>query len=538
MGSYAYYVGDQTVPKDKLPELTQRMMKLLEQGGFMNTETVSLYGRDIQLLSPLKPDKEQCVVFYYNYFQDTEWEPACYDTSTGHLSSNKIFRSFFRDVIEAAYVLLEFYTEEFGITTIDNSLLPEAWRAIGWINYLFDVSYTDSRLNDPWKNHRLLHDTWRGTLQNTDFSLSDEYDIDELGAIRYLTVVHTDDVRKIRNPVDMETFTKERPFYFWPPEILLRHNDYLAQYLKSFATPSLRNAAAYLLNSHWNESHNISEQAELRISIFTLFEMCASSLEKIIAAEQEDKEILFEQIRHILSDHEHNIPSFTDLWFPFWFSSYLLPKETTIKLVSDCFEMDFWELFAALESSVEEKSAEWSVCYGDRCIYLVAPEDKQSTARYLRLNTRGLSDDDPAYYWRPDGDVILSDNMIRWLEALGTELDEIETGTEELINPNEFGQVLIDTLFEANKVFIQMHFFRDAFYKLLSHSNNRIVQATVILMKNMINRNREEFTNAEKDTDWWGYGIGGERHPARLEIKRYFAVLGNPYLRKRWLQIL
>lgn len=280
MGSYAYYVGDQTVSKDKLPELTQRMMRLLEQGGFMNTETVSLYGRDIQLLSPLKPYKEHCVVFYYNYFQDTEWEPARYDASTGHLSSHKIFRSFFRDVIEAAYVLLEFYTKEFGITTIDNSLLPEAWRAIGWINYLFDESYTDSRLNDPWKIHRLLHDTGRVTLQHTDFSLSDEYDIDELGAIRYLTVVHTDDVRKNRYPVDMETFTRKCPFYFCPPEILLWHNDHLAQYLKSFTTPSLRNAAAYLLHSKWNESHDVNEQSELRISIFTLFEMCASSLEK------------------------------------------------------------------------------------------------------------------------------------------------------------------------------------------------------------------------------------------------------------------
>lgn len=188
-----------------------------------------------------------------------------------------------------------------------------------------------------------------------------------------------------------------------------------------------------------------------------------------------------------------------------------------------------------MESSVEEKSAEWSVCYGDRYI---DPEDKKSTARYLRLNARGLSNDDRAYFWCPDGDVVLSDNMIRWLKALSTELDEIEAGTEELTNLNEFAQVLIETLFEANKVFIQMHFFRDAFYELLSHSNNRRVQAVVILMKNMINRNREEFTSAEKDTDWWGYGIGGERHPARLEIKRYFAVLGNPYLRKQWLQIL
>jgi len=36
---------------------------------------------------------------------------------------------------------------------------------------------------------------------------------------------------------------------------------------------------------------------------------------------------------------------------------------------------------------------------------------------------------------------------------------------------------------------------------------------------------------------WWGYGDRGDHHPARLEIKRYLAVLGNPHLRQKWLRI-
>lgn len=156
MSNYLDFCGEMKVPEDRLPELTERMMKLFAQGGMMNVEEISLFGTEIGLLCPVEPNEDQRVLLNYNYFDDDGWETAVYDLKTGKLGSRRIGWHIFADVVLAAYILLEFYTEKYTVTMLNNSYIPGAWKTIQWLNYLFDEKYCDTRQIDPQRMLELL----------------------------------------------------------------------------------------------------------------------------------------------------------------------------------------------------------------------------------------------------------------------------------------------------------------------------------------------------------------------------------------------
>ena len=53
MGTYLGYFGDRTIPVDKREEFTRRVLTILDQGGMMDLEEVSMFGKKIWLLKPV-----------------------------------------------------------------------------------------------------------------------------------------------------------------------------------------------------------------------------------------------------------------------------------------------------------------------------------------------------------------------------------------------------------------------------------------------------------------------------------------------------
>ena len=54
MGTYLGYFGDRTISEDKRKEFTRRVLTILDQGGMMDLEEVSMFGRKIWLMKPLQ----------------------------------------------------------------------------------------------------------------------------------------------------------------------------------------------------------------------------------------------------------------------------------------------------------------------------------------------------------------------------------------------------------------------------------------------------------------------------------------------------
>lgn len=542
MGTFAHYYGNVKIPEEKLPELTQRMLTMLEQGGIMKHERVSLFGKELGLLYSVDLDEDGRAVFCYSYFDDDFWEDAAYNSKTGKVSSNKIGWGDFSSNVLAAYVLMELYSEEYGLVAVGDSLYPGAWKVIGWINHLFEEQFKNVRLMDAWKVYRLLkkfdfYDTFEGMDYLKSLSLSPSYTIYAmLGTIRYLTVMYPEIVRSAADDKTALYQVLADNSEDSDGRLVVKMTENLSEiainrYLEQTSCPKLREASDYMKTSEWKKLYRKYPSNNQHIGFCGLTEVCASSLECLRDLERESKEEQLRYLKKILLNHEAFYPEQDSFYYPFWFASYLLPQEATLKVISDVYGLDFWELMQELEDCVDEKSEDWHEEYLKNCD-ISEPVRKISLGEMLHFEERGLSDDDRAYFWRPDGDVRFSDEMYRWMETLKAELLEIEGEDGGLIEGKDFIKVFMEILEEANEIFSRIYFFRDAFYEFLTHADHRRVQAAIILLKRLVERNRNIFFESETSRFSWVSGGYNQYHPARLEVKRYIAILGNPLLRK------
>ena len=76
----------------------------------------------------------------------------------------------------------------------------------------------------------------------------------------------------------------------------------------------------------------------------------------------------------------------------------------------------------------------------------------------------GVSSDDMAYYWQPDGKVQFSDEMTAWMQSLRAELD----GITDTIPLERFLQAMVDTIAGAGN-----YAFRDMFYGFIARQAGR-----------------------------------------------------------------
>ena len=151
MGTFVNFYGDMTVAPEKLPELTERMARLWEQGGMMQVEEINLFGKHISLLHQPEPDEraDGWIWTCYNYHENDFWETFSYGPASGRLCSSKLGQLNFCRSVLASYILLEFYVEGFALTALDGDMI-NGEPFIGWLNYIFDEQYTNQRESGLW----------------------------------------------------------------------------------------------------------------------------------------------------------------------------------------------------------------------------------------------------------------------------------------------------------------------------------------------------------------------------------------------------
>ena len=135
------YKGRMAVPDDKRELFTEQMMKVFYYGGMMSFDDVKLYGHEISLLCPVKK----------TYFQDDAWETVEYDEKGNRLWSGKVGSNEFLDVMAAAYMLYELYSDEAGAAMVDGDIL-DGGEAVGWLNQILKTEFTrEKRLDRLWE---------------------------------------------------------------------------------------------------------------------------------------------------------------------------------------------------------------------------------------------------------------------------------------------------------------------------------------------------------------------------------------------------
>ena len=103
-----------------------------------------------------------------------------------------------------------------------------------------------------------------------------------------------------------------------------------------------------------------------------------------------------------------------------------------------------------------------------------------------------------AYYWTPDSGIQFSDEFKEQVAEWRSELDTIT----ERIAPQDFLKTLADNISTGGSIF-----FRDTFYEFISRQSEPQVQAAVLLMGRLAEREDKN-------------------------LKSFYAILANPLLRK------
>ena len=169
------------------------------------------------------------------------------------------------------------------------------------------------------------------------------------------------------------------------------------------------------------------------------------------------------------------------------FAFFMMPPAVSIACIAKEFDAAFWEIWNEIGGQIPEVPRLYTP---EPC----PPVEPLSTQRLLDLNP-----DDMAYYWTPDSGMQFSDAFQKQLTEWRSEWDSMTGG----IPPQDFLKTLADSVAAGGHIF-----FRDTFYEFISRQAEPRIQAAVLLMGRLAEREDEN-------------------------LKRFHAVLGNPVLRRQ-----
>lgn len=506
MCAFIYYSGPKRYREKDMELLQKGMLKLLSYGGMMQFNTVSVYGKEILLIHPPVPNKENQLIFRYNYFEDDYWEDVRCDMTTMRFRSKDVGYNEFNDVVTAAHTLCELYDQGYGFTEInDNPTKSE--RYAGWINHLLGTHFSMSKRLDLWEEfeHAVerdqiykdypLENTLNHVLDAVPLSLRSCMLIEELADI-YYAVNGTKDLEEHNPPAGSYS------------AMVKKCRQSMERYLETGSSPDNLRTVLYSLLKKPREKREQTAKENV-----TLTEIASLSLE--------------------------------------------LPARVFVYLFVELSGRDFWAEWTAIRETVyhdeemkqympdnilqrrnellkrpvpDVSTSEFLNQTYEFCFTGSVPKELENEPRYY------LSDDDRAYWWDDSDEVVLSGNMEGWLKSLAEQHKTIRASLSvENLAGNDFLTEMMDTLADADNTYERIFAFSNMFYEFLQNAANPDYVAAMRLFRKLLYSNREQGILIKQIKDDWYYANRKLKfNHARLMIKRYLAVMANPKLRKKF----
>ncbi len=498
MGTFAGYTGKVNIPEEKRNCFGQQMMKLLNYGGMMRPEEVSLFGRKLILLSPVELSKEGNVSFWYNYFEERSWENAGFDANDLDFYSEKIGSCEFGDVILAAYMLYELYDETPGFVLCDGDII-DPWFYGGWLNHILGTEFSMEKRYNLWENAEYLaffriNDPF--SISELEDLISDKYKIacgTELADLLY--IIHGTETLESNHIVPGS----------YPDDVYQ-----CKKALISFREINGDNFFEYLLR---------------------FLQMDRSKREK---------------------NTDANLTLLAEL-------SLFLPARVFIYLAAEIDHKPFWELWKEWKDKVyhdeqikqyaSEKLQKQRMEWRKRIIPEIRTseflrQDNWFTFRNTPEELEGkddyyLSDDDRIFWWDGTDEVIISDDMNAWLTELSDRhrrlMDLPDAGCGNKFKGSDFIEDFIILLDEICDYYERIYPFKTMFYDFIQNSGKKEYRAALALLEMLYEENKEEGKVIEyAKWDWDMVSKNVTQNIARLRLKRYLSVMANVKLRKKY----
>lgn len=390
MGAYITRLGNKFQnSKEANKEFISRMANLFWLSGMMKCQYSQLYGKTIITLEKEEADFEkEALYFCYNYFENDIQEGAYFSIKTSRVYSDKVGCSYFAYSVYAACIL-ETIQSEIPLIPLHEGNLLDREKYLGWINYIFNESYTEKNIPQMLDYYLYIHKN------------CSEYEKDE----EFLN-----DVKK-----------------------LIRYSPYFDAFVVYGVINGIIDMKQYLANSAYNWSCR-RNNTEMRFTL-NLCEKIENALYEFKnntnIPEAKQAEYIIEYIIKRFIDTK-NIDELLEMLY----ASVIIQKSSMaliIKYISEIYDIDFWILWNKFEK-----------CYYCNCHFNKI--DNVSTEDFL-----GINGDERIVYWSKEGDVKFSEELKKWFSELKNQFNEfLNKPNKKFISIKELFEMLdeVDRKFE------------------------------------------------------------------------------------------
>lgn len=146
--------------------------------------------------------------------------------------------------------------------------------------------------------------------------------------------------------------------------------------------------------------------------------------------------------------------------------------------------------------------------------------------------------DNMAYWWQPDGDIVLTDDFWEIFHDFKLQYQDIKKNLikEECLDVLDSMKKLTDIGTACEEIFGRPVIFEEFFYEMISNSQSFDNQALIKLLDKYVKAYTVQY-NEEKKKDMWRYSIGAGNNQSYNILKKLSAILTNKNLRYRLQEI-
>lgn len=501
MGTFAGYVGTMDIPEEKRECFGMQMMKLLNYGGMMQFEKVSLFGHELLLLSPVELSSEGEVDFTYNYFEESRWENAGFCMNGSFFYSNKIGTCEFSDVILAAYMLYEMYDESPGFAICNGEIInPEFYG--GWLNHILGTTFSMKKRYNLWEAAEYI------AFSRRDYD--NPFSREELGQLipdELLKAVGGTELSDLLYIIyGTESLKSDTIVPASYPEDIYRckmallhlqecYGDKFYEHLFPFLQLD-RNRRAKSTDENLTELAELSLFLPARVFVYLAAEIKQESFWELWE-EWKDKVYYDEQMKQYASE---KLQKQRRKW-----REQIIPEIKTVEFL---------------------RQDNWFTFYD-------TPEELKRKRNYY------LTDDDRLFWWDGTDEVVISEEMNIWLEELADrhrKLMELpDAGCGDRFDSSNFLENFIILLDKICSYYKRIYPFKTMFYDFYQNSEKKEYRAAIALLEMLCEENKEDGKIIEYARGSWDLvSKNVTQNIARLRLKRYMSVMANTKVRKKY----
>lgn len=504
MGTFGNYWGNCRIEDDKKSVFDEQITKVLNYGGMMSFEQISMYGHKMGLLKPFEIYPGGSMDFHFNYFEDDSWETAGYDAETSHLYSNKIGGAEFNDVITAAHFLFEMFGTEAGLTCIDGDVVNKQWY-VGWLNHLLGTDFSMKNRLKLWENAEIVAMESLEWVKDGDAN-SEVFNHKKLmqiipkklrcvaGGTELADLLYT--INGTDSLADEELVPESYPYDVW------QCKEAIVDFIKEYKEEAYDKLVEILKMDR--EARNSLEEGVLH-RIGGLSQYMSARVFLYLFCEQE--KILFWK-----------------RWFDIKPDVY--KDEQKKKYASE--EIENFRRQKINEPIEKVRTSDF--LYQEYWGWRVPEEVKDQKKVYT-------TDDDRLYWLDGTDEVIISEETKQWLTELGKHHKELKEELEQkrIDKDYKFLEGFLQVLKEVDEYYGRIFPFKSMFYEFLQNGNKPEYIAAIELLREIANDkdNQKAGKLIELVKSSWDLTDGRiTRNKGRLRMKRYMAVMANPRLRE------